>query len=169
MNELKKESKVGKIVKGVLAIAGGATAIGCIIYVGKEVKREYDETVDENNRLRNFINSHDFYEKEQTNFRSTDYEDNEISSDTEDDEVEDVPMKFDRNNPIYRQSPRTMRKLGLNPDGTRKSKSKNEFVKIDEYVSQSGYIVEVLEDIPSGLHIHNPTNRLAKESETKEA
>lgn len=33
------------------------------IYVGKELIKEYDSTVEENNRLREFIDSHDFYDK----------------------------------------------------------------------------------------------------------
>ena len=40
MNEQKKKSKVGKIVKGILAITGGATAVGCIAYVVNEVKKD---------------------------------------------------------------------------------------------------------------------------------
>ena len=106
-----KKSKAGKIIKGCLIGIGGLTTVGCIGYVVKEVKREYDETVDENNRLRAFINDHDFYEKKQTNLRSSDYV--ESSNDEKPEE-----KKFDKNNPIYKQSPATMRKLGLNSDIT---------------------------------------------------
>ena len=166
MNEQKKKSKVGKIVKGILAITGGATAVGCVVYVVNEVKKEYDSTVAENNRLRAFINDHEFYEKQQTNFRSTDYDEGVNNSE---EKTSDEPQKFDRNNPIYKQSPITMRKLGLNPDGTVKSKSKSQFVKIDEYLSSSGYVVEVMEDVPTGLKIHKPTNRtVLSKDETKE-
>ena len=59
-----KKSKAGKIIKGCLMTLGGIGTLACAGYVIKEVKREYDETVDENNRLRDFINSHDFYNKE---------------------------------------------------------------------------------------------------------
>lgn len=155
MDEVSKKTKTGKIVKGVLKAIGGLATVSCIVYVGKEVKREYDETVAENNRLRKFINDHDFYEKEQTNFRSTSYVDDEVS----DDENEEAPKKFDPNNPVYRQSPRTMRKLGLNPDGTRRNKSKTELVKIGEYITPKGYVVEVMEDVVTGICIHEPTNR----------
>ena len=154
-----KKSKAGKIIKGCLITLGGIGTLACAGYVIKEVKREYDETVDENNRLRDFINSHDFYNKEQTNLRSTDYE----SNDSDDNEE---PEKFDRNNPVYKQSPRTMRKLGLNPDGT--VKQKPQLVKIEECISEDGYVIEVLEDVPSGLKIYNPTNRKASDLDKSE-
>ena len=155
-----KKSKAGKIIKGCLIGIGGLTTVGCIGYVVKEVKREYDETVDENNRLRAFINDHDFYEKKQTNLRSSDYV--ESSNDEKSEE-----KKFDKNNPIYKQSPATMRKLGLNPDGTQRQKS--QLVKIGEYIGPDGYVIEVKEDVPSGMKIYNPTNRtVLSEDETKE-
>ena len=155
-----KKSKAGKIIKGCLIGIGGLTTIGCIGYVVKEVKREYDETVDENNRLRAFINDHDFYEKKQTNLRSSDYV--ESSNDEKPEE-----KKFDKNNPIYKQSPSTMRKLGLNPDGTRRLKP--QLVKIGEYIGSDGYVIEIKEDISSGLKIHKTTNRtVLSEDETKE-
>jgi hypothetical protein len=155
-----KKSKAGKIFKGCLIGIGGLTTIGCIGYVVKEVKREYDETVNENNRLRAFINEHDFYEKQQTNFRSSNY--TESSNDEEPEE-----KKFDKNNPVYKQSPATMRKLGLNPDGTRRPKT--QLVKIGEFLNQDGYVVEVNEDVPTGLKIYSPTIRtVLSKDETKE-
>lgn len=48
-----------KIVKTIL----GLGVLGLGGYVFKEVKHEYDEVVAENNRLRNFIDKHDFYKK----------------------------------------------------------------------------------------------------------
>lgn len=149
MNKVKK-SKTGKIIKGCLTAIGGIVTVGCVGYVVKEVKKEYDSIVDENNRLRDFINSHDFYNKQQTNLRSADYK----SNDSE-------PKKFDVNNPVYKQSAKTMRKLGLNPDGS--SKTKTELVKVEECVNDDGFIVEVLEDVPTGLKIYKTTSR--KESD----
>ena len=155
-----KKSKAGKIIKGFLIGIGSLTTVGCVGYVVKEVKREYDETVDENNRLRAFINDHDFYEKKQTNLRSSDYV--ESSNDEKSEE-----NKFDKNNPIYKQSPATMRKLGLNPDGTQRQKS--QLVKIGEYIGADGYVIEVKEDVPSGMKIYKTTNRkVLSEDETKE-
>ena len=155
-----KKSKAGKIIKGCLIGIGGLTTVGCIGYVVKEVKREYDETVDENNRLRAFINDHDFYEKKQTNLRSSDYV--ESSNDEKPEE-----KKFDKNNPIYKQSPATMRKLGLNLDGTQRPKI--QLVKVGEYINENGYVIEIKEDVPTGLKIYNPTNRtVLSEDETKE-
>lgn len=151
-----KKSKAGKIIKGCLIGIGGLTTVGCIGYVVKEVKREYDETVDENNRLRAFINDHDFYEKKQTNLRSTDY----VESSNEE-------KKFDKSNPIYKQSPDTMHKLGLNPDGTKRPKI--QLVKIGEYIGPDGYVIEVREDVPTGMKIYKPTNRtVLSKDETKE-
>ena len=155
-----KKSKAGKIIKGCLIGIGGLTTVGCIGYVVKEVKREYDETVNENNRLRAFINEHDFYEKAQTNFRSSDY-----TETTNDEKPEE--KKFDKNNPIYKQSPATMRKLGLNPDGTQHPKI--QLVKVGEYINENGYVVEIKEDVPTGLKIYNQTTRtVLSEDETKE-
>ena len=155
-----KKSKAGKIIKGCLIGIGGLTTVGCIGYVVKEVKREYDETVDENNRLRAFINDHDFYEKKQTNLRSSDYV--ESSNDEKPEE-----KKFDKNNPIYKQSPSTMRKLGLNSDGTQRQKS--QLVKTGEYMGPDGYVIEVMEDVPTGMKIYKPTNRkVLSKDETKE-
>ena len=145
-----KKSKAGKIIKGCLIGIGGLTTVGCIGYVVKEVKREYDETVDENNRLRAFINDHDFYEKKQTNLRSTDYMES-----TNDEKSEE--KKFDKNNPIYKQSSETMYKLGLNSDGTKRQKI--ELVKTGEYIGPDGYVIEVKEDVPTGLKIYSPTIR----------
>lgn len=159
--EKEKKSKIGKIIKGCLTVAGSATVIGCVYYVGKEVKKEFDDTVDENNRLREFINSHDFYEKQQSMYRSNDY-------DSSNDE-ESKERKFDPNNPVYKQSASTMRKMGLNPDGTPKTKAA--LVKLEEesYISHDGYIVDVWEDVASGLKIYKPTNRKASEEDEKEA
>ena len=155
-----KKSKAGKIVKGCLIGISGLTIVSCLGYVVKEVKREYDETVDENNRLRAFINDHDFYEKKQTNLRSSDYV--ESSNDEKPEE-----KKFDKNNPIYKQSPSTMRKLGLNSDGTQRQKS--QLVKIGEYIGPDGYVIEVREDVPTGMKIYKPTNRtVLSKDETKE-
>ena len=155
-----KKSKAGKIIKGCLIGIGGLTTVGCIGYVVKEVKREYDETVDENNRLRAFINDHDFYEKKQTNLRSSDYV--ESSNDEKPEE-----KKFDKNNPIYKQSPSTMRKLGLNSDGTQRSKI--QLVKTGEYMGPDGYVIEVMEDVPTGMKIYKTTNRkVLSKDETKE-
>ena len=155
-----KKSKAGKIIKGCLIGIGGLTTVGCIGYVVKEVKREYDETVNENNRLRAFINEHDFYEKAQTNFRSSDY-----TESTNDEKHEE--KKFDKNNPIYKQSPATMHKLGLNPDGTKRSKI--QLVKTGEYMGPDGYVIEVMEDVPTGMKIYKPTNRkVLSKDETKE-
>ena len=142
-------SKGKKIVKGIVKGAGCLAVASIIGYVIKEVKDEYDDTIEENNRLRAFINEHDFYEKRKTNIVSSNYK---SSEDT----------KFDPNNPIYKQSAATMKKLGLNPDGTMKEKP--EFIKVDEYISSDGYIVEIKEDIVSGLQIHQTTNRKADES-----
>ena len=155
-----KKSKAGKIVKGCLIGISGLTIVSCLGYVVKEVKREYDETVDENNRLRAFINDHDFYEKKQTNLRSTDYV--ESSNDEKSEE-----KKFDKNNPIYKQSSDTMHKLGLNSDGTKRQKI--ELVKTGEYIGPDGYVIEVKEDVPTGLKIYSPTIRtVLSENETKE-
>ena len=156
-----KKLKAGKIIKGCLIGIGGLTTIGCIGYVVKEVKHEYDETVNENNRLRAFINDHDFYEKKQSNLRSSDY----VESSSKDKKLEE--KKFDKNNPIYKQSPATMRKLGLNPDGTQRPKT--QLVKTGEYMGPNGYVIEVKEDIPTGLKIYSPTTRtVLSEDETKE-
>ena len=156
-----KKSKAGKIIKGCLIGIGSLTTVGCIGYVVKEVKREYDETVDENNRLRDFINDHDFYEKKQTNLRSSDY----VESSSNNEKPEE--KKFDKNNPIYKQSSSTMRKLGLNPDGTQRSKI--QLVKTGEYMGPDGYVIEVREDVPTGMKIYKPTNRnVLSKDETKE-
>ena len=155
-----KKSKAGKIVKGCLIGISGLTIVSCLGYVVKEVKREYDETVDENNRLRAFINDHDFYEKKQTNLRSSDYI--ESSNDEKPEE-----KKFDKNNPIYKQSSDTMHKLGLNSDGTQRQKS--QLVKIGEYIGPDGYVIEVREDVPTGMKIYKTTNKkVLSKDETKE-
>jgi hypothetical protein len=45
-------------------IVGSLIGIGIGTYVFNEVRKEYNATVEENNYLRNFIETHDFYEKE---------------------------------------------------------------------------------------------------------
>lgn len=145
-----KKSKAGKIIKGCLTAFGGIVTIGCIGYVVKEVKKEYDSTIDENNRLREFINSHDFYNKTESKLLQP-------SGNTNGSET----GKFDKNNPVYKCSPKTMMKLGLNPDGS--SKTKTELVKVEECVNDDGFIVEVWEDVPTGLKIYKTTSR--KESD----
>ena len=57
------DKKKKNAAKTLLKIGGIALGIGVGTYVIKEVKKEYDSTVDENNRLKNFINEHDFYKK----------------------------------------------------------------------------------------------------------
>lgn len=46
--------------------ATGLILLGCLgAYVVNEVRKEYDNCVDENNNLRDFIRDHDFYEKQE--------------------------------------------------------------------------------------------------------
>lgn len=149
-------SKKKKVVKGIFKGVSGLALVGLIGYVIKDVKDEYDSMVDENNRLRSFINEHDFYEKRQINIRSSSYEEKPKENESND---ETKSEKFDPNNPIYKQSAATMRKLGLNPDGTMKSKSNSQFVKVDKVVTSNGIIMDVFEDVPSGFKIYKPTNR----------
>jgi hypothetical protein len=54
------EKKTKKIIKGI----GIGGAIGLGLYVGNEIRKEYNKTVAENNYLRDFIDTHDFYKKE---------------------------------------------------------------------------------------------------------
>lgn len=162
MEEKQKKSKAAKVIKGCLAAIGGITTVGCIVYVGNEVKKEFDATVDENNRLRDFINTHDFYEKQKSNFRVSNDSDN-----VSDDETKTEETKFNPNKPIYKQSASTMRKMGLNPDGTYRQKP--QLVKIGEHITSDGYISEEWEDIVSGLVIYKPTGRKASEKDEKEA
>jgi hypothetical protein len=131
-----KKSKAGKIIKGCLTAFGGIVTVGCMGYVVKEVKKEYDSTVDENNRLREFINSHDFYKKTETKLLQPSGNINGSKT-----------GKFDKNNPVYKCS----------------SKTKTELVKVDEYVNANGFIVEIWEDIPTGFQIYKTTSR--KESD----
>lgn len=48
----------------VLKTVGSLVGIGLGLYVGNEIRKEYNSTVKENEYLRNFINTHDFYVKE---------------------------------------------------------------------------------------------------------
>ena len=57
------DKKKKNAAKTLLKIGGIVLGIGVGTCVIKEVKKEYDSTVDENNRLKNFINEHDFYKK----------------------------------------------------------------------------------------------------------
>ena len=60
-----------------------------------------------------------------------------------------------------------MHKLGLNSDGTKRQKI--ELVKTGEYIGPDGYVIEVKEDVPTGLKIYSPTIRtVLSENETKE-
>jgi len=52
-----------KTVKKILKYVGIGSGIGLTLYVGNEIRKEYDKTVAENNYLRDFINNHDFYIK----------------------------------------------------------------------------------------------------------
>lgn len=52
-----------KTVKKILKYVGIGSGIGLTLYVGNEIRKEYDKTVAENNYLRDFINNHDFYTK----------------------------------------------------------------------------------------------------------
>lgn len=52
----------------VLKTVGTIVGIGLGLYVGNEIRKEYNSTVKENEYLRNFIDSHDFYEKENSSF-----------------------------------------------------------------------------------------------------
>lgn len=55
----------------VLKTVGTLAGIGLGLYVGNEIRKEYNSTVKENEYLRNFINTHDFYEKEDSSFSTT--------------------------------------------------------------------------------------------------
>ena len=57
------EKKNHKVAKTLLSIVGLGVGTGLVVSVVKEVKKEYDNTVEENNRLRKFIDEHDFYKK----------------------------------------------------------------------------------------------------------
>ncbi len=57
----KKKTSKGKVIAGV----GGVFLLGVGAYVFNEVRKEYDKTVQENNYLRDFIEKHDFYKKEE--------------------------------------------------------------------------------------------------------
>ena len=60
-----------------------------------------------------------------------------------------------------------MYKLGLNPDDTKRPKI--QLVKIGEYIGPDGYVIEVREDVPTGMKIYKPTNRtVLSKDETKE-
>ena len=58
MEKQKKNSHIG------LKILGGGLVLGIGAYVVNEVRKEYNNTVNENNYLRDFIDNHDFYKKE---------------------------------------------------------------------------------------------------------
>lgn len=60
------DKKKKNAAKTLLKIGGIALGIGVGTCIIKEVKKEYDSTVDENNRLKKFINDHDFYKKTPT-------------------------------------------------------------------------------------------------------
>src|SRR5574344_1145546 len=52
-------------MSNVILTIGGTILLGCLgAYVVNEVRKEYDDCVDENNSLRDFIRDHDFYEKQ---------------------------------------------------------------------------------------------------------
>lgn len=51
---------IKEMIKGCGIILGSAL----VIYVGKELIKEYDSIMEENNRLKEFIDNHDFYERE---------------------------------------------------------------------------------------------------------
>ena len=61
------EKKKHTVLKTVGTLAG----ISLGLYVGNEIRKEYNSTVKENECLRNFINTHDFYEKENPSFSTT--------------------------------------------------------------------------------------------------
>lgn len=61
------EKKKHTVLKTVGTLAG----IGLGLYVGNEIRKEYNSTVKENEYLRKFINTHDFYEKENSSFSAT--------------------------------------------------------------------------------------------------
>lgn len=52
-----------KTVKKILKYVGIGSGIGLTLYVGNEIRKEYDKTVAENNYLKDFINDHEFYKK----------------------------------------------------------------------------------------------------------
>lgn len=51
------------MVKKILMAGAAAFGAALFIYVNNEIRKEYDECVDENDRMRDFIQKHDFYEK----------------------------------------------------------------------------------------------------------
>lgn len=51
---------IKEMIKGCGIILGSAL----VIYVGKELIKEYDSIMEESNRLKEFIDNHDFYERE---------------------------------------------------------------------------------------------------------
>ena len=51
---------IKEMIKGCGIILGSAL----VINVGKELIKEYDSIMEENNRLKEFIDNHDFYERE---------------------------------------------------------------------------------------------------------
>lgn len=130
-------------LKKTLKVLGTGTLIGCGVYVCKQLVNEYDSTVDENNRLREFISNHDFYDKSQSIFRGT----NDFTNNT----FETTKGK------VFKQTSSVLDKLGLESDGT--TKSEPALVVIEERVSDDGYIVEVKKDLSSGFTILNHTNR----------
>ena len=58
------------MIKEFFKVCGIVLGSALTIYVGKELINEYDSTMEENNRLREFIDAHDFYDKkgQYTNF-----------------------------------------------------------------------------------------------------
>lgn len=50
---------IGKI----FAVGAAVLGTALVIYVNNEIRKEYNACVDENDRMKDFIQNHDFYEK----------------------------------------------------------------------------------------------------------
>ena len=61
------EKKKHTVLKTIGTLAG----ISLGLYVTNEIRKEYNSTVKENEYLRKFIDTHDFYEKEDSSFSTT--------------------------------------------------------------------------------------------------